>query len=167
MTSFSRILVQSWKVKFHKVKLLKFCWNWWFFHNEKLWDLHCKPLQGNYRVELEHRDIPVVITGNGFAVQEKQPLKKRHQEKLAHDISLNSEELFLTQNVMIMMPPVLSSWSFGIFCYFPVSRMLLFGERRRTRSVSTVYRKTHSGLHNMSGLPLHIGKGIIIFFNKS
>lgn len=35
--------------------------------------------------------------------------RKRHQEKLAHDISLNSEKLFLTQNVMIMMPPVLSS----------------------------------------------------------
>ena len=25
-------------------------------------------LQGNYRVELLHREIPVVITGNGFAV---------------------------------------------------------------------------------------------------
>jgi hypothetical protein len=32
-----------------------------------------------------------------------------NKEKLAHDISLNSEKLFLTQNVMIMMPPVLSS----------------------------------------------------------
>ena len=28
--------------------------------------LHCKPLQGNYRVELVHREIPVVITGNEF-----------------------------------------------------------------------------------------------------
>ena len=27
---------------------------------------HCKPLQGNYRVELVHREIPVVITGNEF-----------------------------------------------------------------------------------------------------
>ena len=45
MTSFSRILGQSWKVKFHKVKLLKFktfnfdlkfCWNWSFFHYEKI-----------------------------------------------------------------------------------------------------------------------------------
>ena len=35
--------------------------------------------------------------------------RKRHEEKLAHDISLNSEKLFLTQNVMITMPPVLSS----------------------------------------------------------
>ena len=44
MTSFSRIFGQSWKVKFHKVKLLKFktlnfdlkfCWNWSFFHYEK------------------------------------------------------------------------------------------------------------------------------------
>ena len=35
--------------------------------------------------------------------------RKRHKEKLTHDISLNSEKLFLTQNVMIMMPPVLSS----------------------------------------------------------
>ena len=30
--------------------------------------MHCNPLQGNYRVELLHREIPVVITGNGFAV---------------------------------------------------------------------------------------------------
>ena len=29
--------------------------------------VHCNPLQGNYRVELVHREIPVVITGNGFA----------------------------------------------------------------------------------------------------
>ena len=36
MTSFSRILGQSWKVKLHKVKLLKFCWNWSFFHYEKI-----------------------------------------------------------------------------------------------------------------------------------
>ena len=28
---------------------------------------HCNPLQGHYRVELLHREIPVVITGNGFA----------------------------------------------------------------------------------------------------
>ena len=27
---------------------------------------HCNPLQGNYRVELLHREIPVVITGNEF-----------------------------------------------------------------------------------------------------
>ena len=45
MTSFSRILGQSWKVKFRKVKLLKFktfkfdlkfCWNWSVFHYEKI-----------------------------------------------------------------------------------------------------------------------------------
>ena len=29
--------------------------------------LHCNPLQGNYRVELLHREKPVVITGNEFA----------------------------------------------------------------------------------------------------
>ena len=28
--------------------------------------LHCNPLQGNYRVELLHWEIPVVITGNEF-----------------------------------------------------------------------------------------------------
>ena len=28
--------------------------------------LHCNPLQGNYRVELLHRELPVVITGNEF-----------------------------------------------------------------------------------------------------
>ena len=28
--------------------------------------VHCNPLQGNYRVELLHREIPVVITGNEF-----------------------------------------------------------------------------------------------------
>ena len=28
--------------------------------------LHCNPLQGNYRVELVHRETPAVITGNGF-----------------------------------------------------------------------------------------------------
>ena len=31
-----------------------------------LHEQHCKPLQGNYRVELVHREIPVVITGNEF-----------------------------------------------------------------------------------------------------
>ena len=30
--------------------------------------MHCNPLQGHYRVELLHSEIPVVITGNGFAV---------------------------------------------------------------------------------------------------
>ena len=28
--------------------------------------IHCNPLQGNNRVELLHREIPVVITGNEF-----------------------------------------------------------------------------------------------------
>ena len=28
---------------------------------------HCNPLQGIYRVELLHREIPVIITGNEFA----------------------------------------------------------------------------------------------------
>ena len=28
--------------------------------------IHCNPLQGNYRVELLHREIPVIITGNEF-----------------------------------------------------------------------------------------------------
>ena len=45
MTSFSKILGQSWKVKLRKVKLLKFktfnfdlkfYWNWSFFHYEKI-----------------------------------------------------------------------------------------------------------------------------------
>ena len=45
MTCFSKILGQSWKVKFHNVKLLKFktlnfdlkfCWNRSFFHYEKI-----------------------------------------------------------------------------------------------------------------------------------
>ena len=31
-----------------------------------MYELHCSPLQGNYRVELLHREIPVVITGNEF-----------------------------------------------------------------------------------------------------
>ena len=28
--------------------------------------VHCNPLQGNYRVELLHREIPVIITENEF-----------------------------------------------------------------------------------------------------
>ena len=28
--------------------------------------IHCNPLQGNYRVELPHREIPEVMTGNEF-----------------------------------------------------------------------------------------------------
>ena len=28
--------------------------------------IHCNPLQENYRVELLHREIPLVITGNEF-----------------------------------------------------------------------------------------------------
>ena len=30
------------------------------------YSMHCNPLQGNYRVELLHREIPVVITGHEF-----------------------------------------------------------------------------------------------------
>ena len=30
--------------------------------------IHCNSLQGHYRVELTYKGIPVVITGNGFAV---------------------------------------------------------------------------------------------------
>ena len=39
--------------------------------------LHCNPLQGNYRVELLHREIPAVITGNEFTDYRvlKQPFK--------------------------------------------------------------------------------------------
>ena len=38
---------------------------------------HCNPLQGNYRVELLHREIPAVITGNEFTDYRvlKQPFK--------------------------------------------------------------------------------------------
>ena len=32
--------------------------------------VHCNPLHGHYRVELLHREIPVICTGNGFAVSE-------------------------------------------------------------------------------------------------
>ena len=35
----------------------------WVYDKEQ----HCNPLQGNYRVELLHREIPVIITGNEFA----------------------------------------------------------------------------------------------------
>ena len=35
------------------------------FRSFQLW-IHCNPLQGNYRVELLHREIPVIITGNEF-----------------------------------------------------------------------------------------------------
>ena len=33
----------------------------------KMHNVHCNPLQGHYRVELIHREIAVVISGNGFA----------------------------------------------------------------------------------------------------
>ena len=36
--------------------------SWNMFH----FNVHCNPLQGNYRVELLHREIPVVIAGNEF-----------------------------------------------------------------------------------------------------
>ena len=42
--------------------------------------LHCKPLQGNYRVELVHREIPVVITGNEFAVYDVKKIKFQYDE---------------------------------------------------------------------------------------
>ena len=29
--------------------------------------IHCNPLQGNYRVELLHKEIPVIMAGNEFA----------------------------------------------------------------------------------------------------
>ena len=35
-------------------------------HKKEGLKVHCNPLQGNYRVELVHREIPVVITGNEF-----------------------------------------------------------------------------------------------------
>ena len=41
-------------------------------HNNILWQkrsLHCNPLQGNYRVELLHREIPVVIAVNEFTLR--------------------------------------------------------------------------------------------------
>ena len=38
-----------------------------FFGTQKT--THCNPLQDFYRVELLHREIPVVITGNGFAAK--------------------------------------------------------------------------------------------------
>ena len=64
MSSFSRILGQSWKVKFHKVKLLKsktfnfdlkFCWNWSFFHYEKIMRFKKSPqLPGAGRTRARH-----------------------------------------------------------------------------------------------------------------
>ena len=36
------------------------------FNTVNMVNLHCNPLQGNYRVELLHREIPQVITGNEF-----------------------------------------------------------------------------------------------------
>ena len=47
---------------------------WWLLYYEML---HCNPLQGNYRVELLHREIPAVITGNEFTDYRvlKQPFK--------------------------------------------------------------------------------------------
>ena len=39
-----------------------------FFNFIQFLLVHGNPLQGNYRVELLHREIPVFITGNGFAV---------------------------------------------------------------------------------------------------
>ena len=64
MTSFSRILGQSWKVKFHKVKLLKFqsfdfdlkfLWNWSFFHYEKI--MRFKKVFSSLELEEEGRGI--------------------------------------------------------------------------------------------------------------
>ena len=42
---------------------------------------HCNPLQANYRVELLHREIPVVITGNGFAVYPQSRTTQPNQNK--------------------------------------------------------------------------------------
>ena len=58
MTSFSRILCQSWKVKFHKLKLLKFktfCWTGHFSIMKKLWDL--KKVLSYLELEGEGRGI--------------------------------------------------------------------------------------------------------------
>ena len=64
MTSFSRILGKIWKVKFHKVKLLKFksfsfdlklLWNWSFFHYEKIMRFKVSPqLPGAERTRAWH-----------------------------------------------------------------------------------------------------------------
>ena len=64
MTSFSRTLSQSWQVKFHYVKLLKFktfnfdlkfYWNWSFFHYEKIMRFKIRPqLPGAGRTKARH-----------------------------------------------------------------------------------------------------------------
>ena len=70
MTSFSRILGQSLKVKFYKVKLLKFktfifdqkfCWNGHFSIMKKLWDL--KKFLSYLELDGQGRGIIMEVTG--------------------------------------------------------------------------------------------------------
>ena len=57
---------------------------------------HCNHLQDFYRVELLHREIPVVITGNGFAVCTLAPTYILHDVlslKLSDGLSQQAEAL--------------------------------------------------------------------------
>ena len=69
MTSFRGILGQSWNLKFHKVKLLKFqsfdfylkfLWNWSFFHFEKI--MRFKKVFRNLELEGQGRGIIMRVT---------------------------------------------------------------------------------------------------------
>ena len=87
MTTFSRILGQSWKVKFHKVKLLKFktfnfdlkfCWNWSFFHYEKI--MRFKKVLSYLELEGQGRGIIMKVTP---------PRNPRNENALSKMISYN------------------------------------------------------------------------------
>ena len=88
MTSFNRILGQSWKVKFHKVKLLKFktlnfdlkfCWNWSFFHYEKIMRFKKSPqLPGAGRTSAGHHHGSHMPTSPGAILLSKMACQPKH-----------------------------------------------------------------------------------------
>ena len=88
MTSFTKSLSQSWKIKFHKVKLLKFktlnfdlkfCWNWSFFHYEKIMRFKKSPqLPGAGRTRAGHHHGSHTATSPGAILLSKMACQPKH-----------------------------------------------------------------------------------------
>ena len=109
MTSFSSILGQSWKVKFHKVRLLKFktlnfdlnfCWNWSFFHYEKIMRFKKSPqLPRAGRTRAGHHHGSHMPTSPGAILLNKMACQPKHIGRQCNTHS--SLQLYSTQRKLL------------------------------------------------------------------